>query len=206
MRGNRQVVRPENRDHDGDAGRRTLHEISRGVSNANRWPSTSAFTCASNGRRARKGGRLLARKVPQPTRRHKICHGQGGWFSWNSGSVRPWCYGRFRRCVRMGPRWHQPCCSFSIRAVAIGREGAHQDHGNQHERTGPRLAMPVFVGGDGVGENLDRQRRDGLANVAGEVAVVEGREEERRGLPGDARQRQQDPGQDSRQGGGERPP
>src|SRR4029453_12717908 len=35
----------------------------------------------------------------------------------------------------------------------------------QHQRTGPGLAMPVFVGRDGVVENLQWQRGDGIGQL-----------------------------------------
>ena len=57
--------------------------------------------------------------------------------------------------------------------------------------------MPVFVGRDGVGEDLDGERRDGLRHARAEVAVVERCEERRRGFAGHTRQRQHDTGDDA---------
>ena len=144
-----EVVRPVNRDHDGDAGRRTLHEISRRVSNANCWPPTSAFTCASSrGRRRphRRTGFVGKRAAKLPATATEIsatiCGVMSGTHSPGGVVLRS-----LPKVCSEQPRWHHPRCSFSIRAVAHpGEEGAHQNHGHQHERAGPSLAMPVLVG------------------------------------------------------------
>ena len=67
-------------------------------------------------------------------------------------------------------------------------ERAGQDDRHQNQRAGPRLAMPVFVRGNRVGEDLHGQRRDRLRYVRAEEPVVERREEQRRRLAGDARE------------------
>ena len=74
---------------------------------------------------------------------------------------------------------------------------------DEHQRAGPRLPVPVVVRRDRVGEDLHRQRRDRLHEGGAEEPVVERGEEQRRRLPGDARERQHDarddPGQRRRQ-------
>ncbi len=69
----------------------------------------------------------------------------------------------------------------------------------QHQRASPRKAVPLGVRGNRIREDLHREGRDRLCDVGGPEAVVQRGEQERRGFAGDARQRQQDAGQDSRQ-------
>ena len=81
------------------------------------------------------------------------------------------------------------------------REQRAEEHDrHQHERAGPRLAVPVLVGRNRVGVDLHGQRRRSAASeLRREEAVVERREEQRRRLAGDARQREHDAGDDARQ-------
>src|ERR1035437_8106189 len=44
---------------------------------------------------------------------------------------------------------------------ADGRHGAH-DQDDQDQRSGPRLLVPIVIGRNGVGKNLQRERRGGL--------------------------------------------
>src|ERR1022692_5111317 len=44
---------------------------------------------------------------------------------------------------------------------ADGRHRAH-DQNDQDERSGPRLLVPIVIGRNGVGKNLQRERRGGL--------------------------------------------
>ena len=85
---------------------------------------------------------------------------------------------------------------------AVAREKAddridEENGDNQDQRAGPGLAMPVVVGRNGVGENLQRQRGDRFGQIVIPKAVAEGGEEQRRGFAGDARQRQQHAGDDA---------
>ena len=55
--------------------------------------------------------------------------------------------------------------------------------------------MPVFIGGNGVGEYLQRERRDRFLQIMIPKSIAERGEQERRGLSGNARERQQDRGE-----------
>src|SRR6266545_6449818 len=77
-----------------------------------------------------------------------------------------------------------------------------EDECDQHERARPRLPVPVVEGTRRVHIDLQRQRRDRLADTAAPVLVSECGEEERCRLPGHPGHRQQDPGHDSGPGRG----
>src|SRR5256712_10255781 len=73
------------------------------------------------------------------------------------------------------------------RAVAAARrdsrrETDQEDQGDQHQRAGPRLAVPVVEGRDRVREDLERERGDRLIEALVPEAVAEGPEEQRRRL------------------------
>ena len=91
-----------------------------------------------------------------------------------------------------------PVCSRSSRRVARrASTRTEQDERDEDQRAGPGLTVPVLVGRDGVGEDLNGERRDRLVEPRREEPVVERGEQQRRGLAGDARQRQQDAGDDA---------
>src|SRR5262245_43911166 len=90
---------------------------------------------------------------------------------------------------------------------AAGREprgeAGEKDKPNQHERTSPRLPMPVVVRGDGVGIDLERERGDRLVEPLVPEPVAERREQQRRGLTCDPCDRDHDAGQDTGAGCGQ---
>ena len=61
--------------------------------------------------------------------------------------------------------------------------------------------MPILVGGNGVEVDLDGQGRDWMSHVGRPETIVESGKEQRRGFAGNARERQQDAGDDARQRG-----
>src|SRR3989449_8820683 len=69
------------------------------------------------------------------------------------------------------------------------RETDQEDQGDQHQRAGPRLAVPVVEGGDRVGEDLERQRGDRLIEKLGPETVAESREKQRGPRPPPPRHR-----------------
>src|SRR2546422_9461427 len=80
------------------------------------------------------------------------------------------------------------------RAVAAARrdprrETDQEDQGDQHQRAGPRLAVPVVVWGDRIGEDLERQRGDRLIEKLGPETVAESREKQRGPRPPPPRHR-----------------
>src|SRR5664280_3812547 len=63
-----------------------------------------------------------------------------------------------------------------------GQNRKDEDDGDEHEGSRPGLPMPVFVGRDRVGENLNGQRSDRLIEPRREKPVVERSEKKRRRL------------------------
>src|SRR5438105_334102 len=55
-----------------------------------------------------------------------------------------------------------------------GRQAHHEHHPDEDEGPGPRLAMPVVVGRDRVGEDLQRQRGDRLVEPMVPEPLAEG--------------------------------
>src|SRR5438874_8760336 len=72
-----------------------------------------------------------------------------------------------------------------------------KDPGDEDERAGPSLPMPIVIRRNCVGKNLQRQRRDRLGQIVVPKTVPESGEKERRGLAADARQCQQNASNDS---------
>ena len=71
-------------------------------------------------------------------------------------------------------------------------QGKHDDH--QHQRSCPGKFVPVFVGGDGKAEDLQRQRGNRFSQFSAPELVAQGGEKQRRRLSGDSGNRQQDAG------------
>ena len=68
---------------------------------------------------------------------------------------------------------------------------------NKDQRAGPSLAVPVFVRRNGVGKNLQWQRRDRLGQVVVPKTIAKRGEKQRRGFARDAGEREQNAGNDS---------
>ena len=90
----------------------------------------------------------------------------------------------------------------TLRLEPVARQEADadvdgQDEQEQDQRARPGLPVPVVVGRNGVVENLQRQRGDGVGQFVRPEAVAEGGEQQRRGFAGHARQREQDAGDDA---------
>src|SRR5271154_5625954 len=89
---------------------------------------------------------------------------------------------------------------FALETVACQKahadvDGEHEQQ--QHERARPRLPMPVVVRRNRVGENLQRHRGDGFGQIVRPKTVAERGEKKRRGLARDAREREQNAGDNS---------
>src|SRR6266511_4295992 len=52
--------------------------------------------------------------------------------------------------------------------------------GDEHQRAGPRLAMPIVIRRNGIGKNLQRQCGNGLAEAVVPKAISESGEKKRR--------------------------
>src|SRR5579864_4062915 len=86
---------------------------------------------------------------------------------------------------------------------AVTHDVAHSCHcshnqDNQHQGSGPRLAMPFIVWGNGIHENLQRQRGGRLIVTKAPELVAEGSEQQRRRLSGNARKGKHDSGNHAR--------
>src|SRR5438270_9800073 len=68
---------------------------------------------------------------------------------------------------------------------------------DEHQRAGPSLAMPVVIGRDCIGKNLQWERCDRLAETVIPKSIAKSRKEKRRRLAAHARKREQNPGDDS---------
>src|SRR5438105_3496115 len=93
-------------------------------------------------------------------------------------------------------------------AISFARRDARHETDDEYksdedQRSGPRLGVPVVVWADGIVEDLERQRRDGLPDGGGPEVVAERREQERRRLAGDARDGDERAGDDAPQRGAE---
>src|SRR6476620_5521852 len=97
---------------------------------------------------------------------------------------------------------------FSIRECLYNRhpaspgQNSHQ-HVNaenardEHKGAGPRLTMPVVIGRNGIGKNLQGERCDRLTQAVVPKPVAESSEKERCRFAANARQRQQNASDDS---------
>jgi hypothetical protein len=54
-----------------------------------------------------------------------------------------------------------------------------ENSGDQYERAGPSLPMPIIVGRDRIGKNLQWERSDGLAEAVIPKTIAESSEKER---------------------------
>src|SRR5512143_2768676 len=68
-----------------------------------------------------------------------------------------------------------------------GRDADDEDESEEDERSSPGLCVLVFIGRDGIGVDLHRQRGDRLAQGDGPELITERGEQERRRFTGDAR-------------------
>src|SRR5215208_5561052 len=68
-----------------------------------------------------------------------------------------------------------------------GEEADDENEGEEDEGAGPGLPVRDVVRADGIGEDLERQRRDGLVEPHRPEVVAERGEEQRRGLARHAR-------------------
>src|SRR6266446_3728325 len=96
--------------------------------------------------------------------------------------------------ARAVPSSYHPEATTGEDAYAEARE---PDQRQQHQRSCPRLAMPIVERRDCIGVDLDRQRRDRTGEAVVPILVAERGEEERRCLAGDARDRQHGTGDDA---------
>src|SRR5882724_745386 len=74
-------------------------------------------------------------------------------------------------------------------------DGQHEQ--KQDQRARPRLPVPVVVRRDRVGKNLQRHRGDGFGQIVRPKTVAQGGEQQRRGFARDARECEQDAGDNS---------
>src|SRR5208283_5425381 len=93
---------------------------------------------------------------------------------------------------------------FALETVA--RQKAHADvdgehEQEQHERARPRLPVPVIVRRNRVGENLQRHRGYWFGQFMRPMFIAERGEQQRSGFARDAREREQNAGDDSFQRG-----
>jgi hypothetical protein len=72
-----------------------------------------------------------------------------------------------------------------------------ENSGDEHERTGPSLPMPIIVGRDRIGKNLQWERSDGLAKAVIPKTIAKSSEKERSRFAAYASQGEQNPGDDS---------
>ena len=72
-----------------------------------------------------------------------------------------------------------------------------ENSGDEHERASPSLAVPVVVGRDRIGKNLQRERSDGLAEAVIPKTIAESSEKERSRFAAYASKGEQNPGDDS---------
>src|SRR6478752_3607865 len=86
----------------------------------------------------------------------------------------------FSRTTSSVDRCTEPRARHEPRGNADDQNDRYQD-----ERTSPRLLMPLVVRADGVGEDLERESGDGLAESRRPELVAESGEEQWRGLSGD---------------------
>src|SRR5688572_22355094 len=95
--------------------------------------------------------------------------------------------------------WRGSSVATAAEAGARGETGGNaddKDDPDEDERARPRKGMLRIVWADGVGEDLQRECRDRLVERNRPEAVAKCREEQRRGLAGDARDRDQRGGDD----------
>src|SRR3954470_6274180 len=78
-----------------------------------------------------------------------------------------------------------------------------QDDENEDEGGRPGVAMPLFIGTGCVGEDRERKGRHRLIDIEAQVLAAQRGEQERRGLAGNAGDREQAAGHDTGQGGAE---
>ena len=71
-----------------------------------------------------------------------------------------------------------------------------ENSGDEHKRAGPGLPMPIVIGGDRIGKNLQRERSDGLTEAVIPKTIAEGSEKERSGFAAYASEGEQNPGDD----------
>ena len=72
--------------------------------------------------------------------------------------------------------------SFAVAGKYADDDIEGEDQSHEDQRAGPGLAVPVVVGRDRVGEDLQGQRRDRLLQVVVPEVVAQGGEEQRRRL------------------------
>src|SRR5512143_3828216 len=78
-----------------------------------------------------------------------------------------------------------------------GENADREDEEDEDEGSGPGQGMPFVIGADRIVEYLQRDRGDRLVQPDRPELVAEGGEEQRRGLTGDARDGDQDAGNDT---------
>ena len=69
--------------------------------------------------------------------------------------------------------------------------------GDEHERAGPRLTMPIVIRRNGIGKNLQRKRGDGLAEAVIPKTITESGEKKRRCFAAHTSESKENPGDDS---------
>src|SRR4029077_18845796 len=71
-----------------------------------------------------------------------------------------------------------------------------KNSGDEHERAGPSLPMPIIVGRDCIGKNLQWERSDGLAEAVIPKTIAESSEKKRSRFAAYASKGEQNPGDD----------
>ena len=71
-----------------------------------------------------------------------------------------------------------------------------KNSGDEYERAGPSLTMPIVVGRNRIGKNLQWERSDGLAEAVIPKTIAESSEKERSRFAAHASEGEQNPGDD----------
>src|SRR6266568_5725864 len=109
----------------------------------------------------------------------------------------------FRLARRIFVDMEVPRLHMLLPAKVASRQVQGKHDPDQDQRPGPGQAVPVVVGGDGEVEYLQRQGRHRFRQFPAPELVPQGGEEERRRLPGDAGNGEEDAGDDAGAGAGE---
>src|SRR5215210_2767085 len=80
-----------------------------------------------------------------------------------------------------------------------GSQAQDEYQEDQHQRSGPGIAMPFLIGTSGVGEDGERQRSHRLVEIEAQILAAQRREQERRGFSGNAGDGQEGSGHDAGQ-------
>src|SRR4051812_46675215 len=78
------------------------------------------------------------------------------------------------------------CIAMSRASDKASEHGDHEHERNEHQRSGPRLPMPIVVRADRVREDLQGKRCNWFREVRRPELIPEGRKQERRSFSCDA--------------------